>query len=273
MPQNLAITLIQSSLHWENVEANLDMFAKKIAGIASRTDIIILPEMFTTGFSMKAPAFAPEYSKTLDWIKKISAENNCVVTGSVIASGHSGRGAAKMKYYNRLIWMNPDGDYQSYDKRHLFSLSSEEQVYTAGTEKLIVECGGWKICPLICYDLRFPVWSRNTGEPYDLLLYIANWPERRIYAWKQLLIARAIENQCYVAGLNRTGNDGNDFYYSGDSMAVDALGNILYHKKDGEDVCTVELDYEGLQKTREALPFLKDADRFSLNAKPKIQGH
>jgi predicted amidohydrolase len=275
MHQNLRVTLVQSDLHWENIDANLDMFSQKIAGISGSTDLIVLPEMFSTGFSMHVETLAeePGRSKAIEWMKRTAAERECVVTGSLMIRETPGCGKARPKYFNRLIWMEPDGHYLHYDKRHLFGLSNEEQVYTAGDTKIITVWKGWKICPLVCYDLRFPVWSRNSADGYDLLLYVANWPERRIYAWKQLVVARAIENQCYVAGLNRVGNDGGDIYHSGDSMAVDAVGNVLYHKKDEEDVVTVELNYEALQKTREALPFLKDADAFALNPKGKIKAH
>ncbi len=274
MPGNLRITLIQSNLQWENIESNLSGFSQKIESINDATDIIILPEMFSTGFSMNAPALAEKMDgKAVNWMKQTAAANNCVVTGSLIIAEPVGRSKAKMVYYNRLVWMQPNGEYLYYDKRHLFSLSKEETVFTPGTQRLVTEWKGWKICPLVCYDLRFPVWSRNTPDGYDLLIYVANWPEKRVYAWKQLLVARAIENQSFVAGVNRVGNDSNDFYYSGDSMVLDAMGNVLYHKNEGEDVFTVELNYESLQKTRATLPFLADADKFSLNPKSKIQAH
>ena len=196
-----------------------------------------------------------------------------MITGSLIIAVPPNRKKDKKTFYNRLIWMRPDGSFEYYDKRHLFSFSREDEVFTAGSERLLVELKGWKIRPLICYDLRFPVWSRNEVDGYDLLLYVANWPERRIYAWKQLLIARAIENQAYVIGVNRTGNDGNDIYHSGDSMVVNALGNILYHKQDEEDVFTATLQFEDLKKIRETFQFLKDADSFSLSPKSKIKAH
>jgi predicted amidohydrolase len=266
---NLRITLIQTALHWENIEANLSMFSEKVEYIKEQTDLIILPEMFSTGFSMKADMLAEEMhnSKAISWMKKAAQERKCAVTGSLMM--RSGE-----EFFNRLIWVHPDGIIQHYDKRHLFGLSKEEEVYSPGQELLMVELNGWKIRPLICYDLRFPVWSRNGAtEPYDLLLYVANWPERRVYAWKHLLVARAIENQCYVAGLNRVGNDGTDIYHSGDSMVLDPLGNTLYHKEHDEDICTIELSYEELQKVRTNLPFLKDADSFIINPKTRIQGH
>ncbi|HWB63673.1 MAG TPA: amidohydrolase [Chitinophagales bacterium] len=266
--KNLKVTLIQANLHWEDVDANLIMFGEKIAGLKEATDLIVLPEMFSTGFSMNVAKLAEPMnnSKAIKWMRKMAAGKNAVITGSLMLED----GGA---FYNRLIWMLPNGTFEQYDKRHLFSLSNEEKLYTPGNERIMVELKGWRVCPLVCYDLRFPVWSRNEPHGYDLLLYVANWPERRIYAWKQLLVARAIENQSYVIGLNRVGNDGNDIYHSGDSMVVDALGNVLYHKQHDEDVFTTELNYEELEKTRKALPFLKDADSFIVNPKAKIQSH
>jgi omega-amidase len=269
MPEKLKITLVQSNLIWEDVAANIAMFSQKLDSLNVPTDLIILPEMFSTGFSMNVEKLAEPVaeSKALAWMKKTAEDKNCCITGSLMLKENG-------KYYNRLIWMNPDGSFKHYDKRHLFSLSNEQQVYTPGREKIMVELKDWKICPLICFDLRFPVWSRNQkSEPYDLLIYVANWPERRIYAWKHLLIARAIENQAYVIGLNRIGNDGNNIYHSGDSMVVDAMGGLVYHKTEVEDITTFELDFAHLQKIRETLPFLKDADAFAIEPKAKIKSH
>ena len=203
--QNLRVTLIQSNLHWENIPANLEMFSKKIATI-SETDLIVLPETFTTGFSMN-----PKFAETMDgtsvaWMKKTAKEKNSVVCGSLMINDDG-------RFYNRLVWMKPDGESLTYDKRHLFCMSDEPKFFTAGTERLIVELNGWRICPLVCYDLRFPVWARcfdsaqHDIAPYDILLYVANWPERRNVAWKTLLPARAVENQAYVIGANRVGVD------------------------------------------------------------------
>lgn len=264
---NLYITIIQSNLLWEDISSNLEMFSEKIASVKNKSDLIVLPEMFSTGFSMNAKTLAEEMNgKAVQWMRKITAEKNCVITGSLMIKEGG-------NFFNRLIWMTPDGSFEQYNKRHLFSLSNEPKIYTAGEEKIVVELNGWKICPLVCYDLRFPVWSRNKNAEYDVLLFVANWPERRIQAWKHLLIARAIENQSYVVGLNRVGNDGNDIYHSGDSMVVDALGNILYHKINDEDIFTIELKYDDLIKVRKSLPFLKDADGFILNPKLKIKSH
>lgn len=270
--KNLRVTLIQAQLHWENTEANLDMFSNLIAPL-QQTDLIVLPEMFCTGFTMNAPAFAQGMDgRAVKWMRKTAAEKNCVVCGSLIIADNA-------RFYNRLVWMQPDGAYESYDKRHLFSLSNEPSVFSAGTERLIVLLKGWRICPLICYDLRFPVWSRNKIEhssdmpAYDVLLYVANWPERRNFAWQSLLVARAIENQAYVIGVNRVGEDGSGIAHSGDSMVADALGKTLYTKAGQEDIFTIELSAADLNGVRQQLPFLKSADDFEINAKTKIKSH
>ena len=255
------------------------MFSEKIAGIKNKTDLIVLPEMFSTGFSMNAGKLAEDMDgSAIEWMRKTAKEKNCVITGSLIIKDTSppalskGEGA-KVAFFNRLIWINSNGSLEYYDKRHLFSLSKEEEVFTAGKKKLVVELKGWNIRPLVCFDLRFPVWARNVNEEYDVLLYVANWPERRMQPWKYLLIARAIENQCYVVGVNRAGNDNDDVYYSGESMVVDPLGNVLYHKQHDEDVATLELNYDELKKTRTTFPFLKDADSFEIDPKSKIKSH
>lgn len=263
----LRVTLIQSELQWENIPGNLAMFSQKIATFREATDLIVLPEMFSTGFSMRVNELAESMDgSAVQWMRKTAAEKNCIVTGSLIIEEAG-------EYYNRLVWMRPDGSFETYDKRHLFSLSGEEKVYTPGEKSLVVEVNGWRIRPLICYDLRFPVWSRNKNSEYDVLLYVANWPERRIQAWKYLLIARAIENQCYAIGLNRVGNDGNDMYHSGDSMAVDAMGNLLYHQQHNENITTITLNQEELWKVRNTLKFLEDADDFEINPKAKFKSH
>src|SRR5205085_2232368 len=192
--EDLRITLVQTNLHWENKKENLRLFSALIKNIKEKTDIITLPEMFSTGFTMNASnLYGGMNDEAVQWMRDIATEKNCVVTGSLII-GENG------KYYNRLVWMTPDG-IDTYDKRHLFSLAKEDDTFTPGNKKIIKTVKGWKILPLVCYDLRFPVWSRRTDdENYDLIIYVANWPERRVHAWKQLLMARAIENQCYVAG-------------------------------------------------------------------------
>lgn len=257
----LTITTIQSNLDWENKAANLAMFEKKIRSIQEDTEIVVLPEMISTGFSMNPQSLAETMDgETVKWMKKVAAENNIILTGSVIIeeNGH---------FFNRLIWMLPNGQYGHYDKRHRFAYAGENDKYTAGTKRLIASVKGWKINLLVCYDLRFPVWSRqqiHEGPEYDVLIYVANWPERRSIAWKTLLVARAIENQCYVVGVNRVGNDGHNIYHSGDSMIVDPLGEILYHCNDDEDIFTIALDKTHLQNVREKFPFWKDADKFKI---------
>ena len=257
---SLSITTIQTNIYWEDKMANLEMLEEKITGIKEKTEIVILPEMFSTGFSMKPEQLAETMEgETVQWMKKVAAKKKIILTGSIIIE-------EKGKYYNRLVWMLPNGQSGIYDKRHRFGYAGEDHYYTAGTKRLIASVKGWKINLQVCYDLRFPVWARQQLQPeapeYDVLIYVANWPERRSHAWKILLQARAIENQCYVVGVNRVGKDGNDIYYSGDSMIIDPLGEIRYTKKDEEDIVTIALDKTQLQTIREKLPFLKDADQF-----------
>jgi len=259
---SLTITIIQADLHWENKKVNRQMLEEKIYSVSEKTEIVVLPEMFTTGFSMKPELFAETMEgETVSWMKKIAAEKKIILTGSVIIK-ESGN------YYNRLIWMLPNGEHGHYDKRHLFAYAGEDNHYTAGTKRLIASVKGWKINLQVCYDLRFPVWARQQSQPegpeYDIILYVANWPERRSLAWKSLLQARAIENQCFVIGVNRVGNDGNNIYHSGDSMIIDPMGEIFYTKKDAEDIFTYTLDKTHLETIREKLPFLKDADGFMI---------
>jgi predicted amidohydrolase len=263
--QSLLITTIQSNLHWENKEANLKMFEEKILQIKEKTNIVVLPEMFTTGFSMQPQILAEKMDgESILWMKKIANKKGIVLTGSLIIEEDG-------QYFNRLIWMLPNGELGFYDKRHCFSLAGEDQHYTSGTKILIASVGGWKINLCICYDLRFPVWTRQVihsdpdKEPapeYDVLIYVANWPEKRSHAWKSLLAARAIENQCYVVGVNRIGNDGNGISHSGNSMIIDPMGSILYQKEHEEDIHTVVLDKSLLDDVRINLPFWKDADHF-----------
>ncbi len=238
------------------------MLEQKIASIKEKAEVVVLPEMFSTGFSMKPKELAETMDgETLQWMKRVAAERKIILTGSVIIEEEG-------NYYNRLIWMLPNGQYGVYDKRHRFAYAEEDKHYTAGNKRLIASVKGWKINLLICYDLRFPVWARQQAQPgemeYDLLIYVANWPERRAQAWKTLLQARAIENQSYVVGVNRVGDDGNDIHYSGESMVIDPLGEILYTKKDAEDIFTIELDKKHLDTVREKFPFWKDADDFTI---------
>jgi predicted amidohydrolase len=271
----LTITGIQTSLHWEDPTANLNMFEEKIKSISEKTEIVVLPEMFSTGFSMKAEQFAESMNgETVQWMKRIAMERKIIITGSVIIEENK-------KYFNRLVWMLPNGEVGVYDKRHLFAFAGEDEHYSPGTKRLIASVKGWKINLQICYDLRFPVWARQSPPPlkkeraagevkhtpeYDLLIYVANWPERRNIAWKTLLQARAIENQCYVVGVNRVGKDGNDIYHSGDSMVIDPLGEILYQKAHDEDIFTISLSKEKLEEVRTRLPFWKDGDNFIIQS-------
>jgi len=265
---NLYITLVQTNLHWEDKAANLQMLEQKISGIGEPTNIVVLPEMFSTGFSMKPELLAEKMDgETVQWMKKIAAEKKIILTGSIMIEEDG-------YYYNRLIWMLPNGQNWHYDKRHLFAYGEEDKHYTAGHKRMIAQVNGWKINLQVCYDLRFPVWARQQvssslehkgGEAeYDILLYVANWPDRRSHAWKTLLTARAIENQCYAVGVNRVGNDGNNIYHSGNSLVADPLGELLYIKEHEEDVFTIALSKEHLNETRNKFPFGKDADGFLL---------
>jgi omega-amidase len=263
----LSITTIQTQLAWEEKTINLQALEQKIKAIDQPTEIVVLPEMFSTGFSMQPSKLAETmHGESVQWMKRVSNENKIVLTGSLIIEEEG-------KYYNRLIWMLPNGQYGYYDKRHLFAFGQEDKFYTAGNKRLIAQVKGWKINLQVCYDLRFPVWARQTPPPlgkagrgleYDVLIYVANWPQKRSHAWKTLLCARAIENQCYVVGVNRVGNDGNNIYHSGNSLVIDPLGQVLYHMADEEDVNTVTLSKEFLNEVREKFPFWKDGDGFSL---------
>lgn len=267
--EDLKVTIVQASLAWEDIDANLAMFSDKLKVVQPDvTDLIVLPEMFSTGFTMNASGVAESMDgKAVQWMKKTAAEKNCVVTGSLVIKEDG-------KYYNRLIWMLPDGKYEVYDKRHLFRMAKEQNTYTIGNKRIIVNLKGWKICPLVCYDLRFPVWSRNVplnteGSPndnvYDCLIYVANWPEVRNHPWKQLLLARAIENQVYVVGINRVGKDGNGVPHTGDSAVINAKGIIISKTKANEEsVETVSLSAKELEDFRKVFPVALDADKFSI---------
>lgn len=233
------------------------MFSQKIQDIKEETHLIILPEMFSTGFSMNAAKLAEASDgDTFQWMVYEAEKNNCAITGSFIVKENS-------KYFNRLYFVFPDGKFKTYDKKHTFTYARENEVYSEGTEKLIVEYQGWKICPLICYDLRFPVWSRNTTE-YDLLIYVANWPRVRTLAWETLLRARAIENMSFCIGVNRVGFDGEDHEYIGRSGVFDSLGNHISSSAFDEFTETVILEKEDLQHNRNRFQFLNDRDSFQL---------
>jgi predicted amidohydrolase len=285
----LTITTIQPDLLWEDKTANLRRLEEKIDGIGVPTELVILPEMFSTGFSMRPATLAERMDgPTVDWMRAVAARKKIILTGSIIIEeeGH---------YFNRLLWMLPNGQYGYYDKRHRFAYAGENECYSAGHKRLIASVKGWKILLLVCYDLRFPVWSRQNptqrpqqsqpptpqqapppgtsplpgppvpeGLEYDLIICVANWPERRSHAWKTLLQARAIENQSYVVGVNRVGDDGNKIYHSGDSLIIDPLGEILYHGAAKEDVFTLTLQKEQLETIRQRFPFWKDADNFNI---------
>lgn len=269
----LTITLMQSYLHWEDKPANLKMFEEKINQLKEKTAIVILPEMFSTGFTMNAAALAEDMNgPTIMWMKHIAATHKIILVGSIIikesstTSSLDGK-AKEERYYNRLIWMLPNGRFGQYDKRHLFCMAGEQDTYTPGDKRLIASVNGWKINLQICYDLRFPVWNRqtpaNTPE-YDVLINIASWGAPRRLAWKTLLQARAIENQAYVIGVNRIGNDGAGNEFAGDSMVIDPVGTILYHKETEEDLFTITLQKEKLEETRTIFPFWKDGDGFNI---------
>jgi predicted amidohydrolase len=259
MTANLRVTMIQADLAWQDPATNRRNLAAHFRGLAGHTDLIVLPEMFTTGFSMDAASLAETMAgATVAWLREESAAVGCVITGSLIVEEDG-------KHYNRLVWATPDGGVAYYDKRHLFRMAHEDQHYAAGDQRLVVTLKGWRVCPLVCYDLRFPVWSRNRGD-YDVLLYVANWPSRRRTAWSALLRARAIENVCYVVGVNRVGKDGNGANYAGDSVALDFLGQVLGGERGGDFVETVVLDRESLATFRRDFPVHLDADDFELRA-------
>ena len=253
----MKIALIQSPLFWENPTANRNHFEEKINAITEKVDLIVLPEMFTTGFTMNpAAVFETMEGETIQWLQLVAKVKNSAITGSLIIK-------EKNNYYNRLVFVFPSGEIQFYDKRHLFTLAGEDKVYTSGNKKWIVDYLGWKICPLICYDLRFPVFARNI-EDYDVLIYVANWPKPRINAWDILLKARSVENMCYTIGLNRTGLDDNNLEYVGHSQTVDFLGNYILEPQEFVGVFIVELNKEKLLETRNKLGFLNDRDSFEL---------
>ncbi len=257
----LKITLIQTHLFWEDKGANLALLEQKIVNLAEPTEVVILPEMFTTGFSMQPSLHAETMEgPSVQWMRKIAMTQKIILTGSLIIeeNGH---------YYNRLIWMLPNGEFGYYDKRHLFAFAGEDQRYTAGNKRLIASVKGWKINLQICYDLRFPTWARQAApNEYDVLVYVANWPEKRSPAWKTLLVARAIENQAFVVGVNRVGLDGNNIAHSGNSMVVSPLGEVLYHSADQESVFQITLQHDELEQTRAQFPFWKDADFFTIQS-------
>jgi omega-amidase len=259
----LTISLVQTNLHWENKAANLAMLHEKICGI-EKTEVVLLPEMFSTGFSMKPTAMAEKMDgPTVQWMADLAAAKKIIIAGSLIIEDDG-------KYFNRLVWMQPNGQCGYYDKRHLFGFAEEDKHYAPGSKRLIASVKGFKLNLMVCYDLRFPVWARqqlqqNNEPEFDALVYVANWPERRSHAWRILLQARAIENQCYAIGVNRVGVDGNGIYHAGHSMVVDAMGNVLYEQEHDETMHTITLHKQALDEVRQKLPFLKDSDSFYID--------
>lgn len=257
MKPEITIAAVQSGITWENAKENCRNFEQKIRGIYA--DIILLPEMFSTGFSMNTKLAEPEYGMSFQWMHEMADITSSVVCGSIMTEQNG-------RYYNRFYWMEPGGKHYFYNKAHLFSLAGEENHYTTDHAKVIIEWEGWKIAPFICYDLRFPVFIRRTEKiNYDLALFVASWPERRSHAWNSLLVARAIENQAYVAAVNRVGTDGNAIPHCGDSMILDAGGKIVAKARPfKEEVIKAVLSKEELLFQRRAFPFFKDRDAFQL---------
>ena len=250
--------MIQTALHWENPQANRNNFEKLISSMTEKVDLIVLPEMFTTGFTMHPASVAESMSgETVKWIKLMAKSTQSAIVGSLVIRENN-------NYYNRLLFVSPDGAITQYDKKHLFTLVGEHKAYSAGNKKLIVEYMGFKICPLICYDLRFPVFSRNT-EDYDLLIYVANWPKSRVNAWDALLKARAIENQCFAVGLNRIGTDNDGCEYVGHSQAMNCFGDYLLEPQENEGIFIINLDKEALLEIKKKFDFLSDRDIFSFS--------
>lgn len=252
--QDLIITIMQTELAWEDIDSNLSQFDDRINTLESPTDLIILPEMFSTGFSMQAEGLAETMDgKAVTWMRQKAAEIKTVITGSVMVRDQD-------RFYNRLVWASPAGPMVTYDKKHLFRYAGEEKVYTAGKKRVTVELKGWRIRPFICYDLRFPIWTRNLNQAYDLAIFVANWPAKRAPHWRALLKSRAIENQAYVAAVNRVGKDGNGFDYSGHSAFIDPLGEVLFEK--AHEACnkTIRLEYNALSRYRKQFPAWMDAD-------------
>ncbi len=258
MKKTFKVALIQSSLVWHQPEQNRINFAETILSIHEEVDLILLPEMFTTGFTMQPEEVAESMDgNSIQWMIEIAKRKQAAIGGSLVIQDGG-------KFYNRFVFALPNGLIETYDKRHTFTLAGEDKIYSGGSEKYIIDYLGWKFCPMVCYDLRFPVWSRNT-EDYDVLFYVANWPKPRIEAWDALLKARAIENMSYCIGVNRVGLDHNQHEYSGHSAAYDGLGNLLTDFEDGkEGVRLVSLDKDHLITIREKLKFLQDRDHFNL---------
>jgi len=251
------ITIIQPDIIWENKKENIKQYTKIISNNTDNKDIIILPEMFTTGFTMEPKKFAEKMGGiSTKWMIKMAETHDCAIVGSLIIEENG-------NYYNRLFFTQPNGIVDYYDKKHLFAFAGENNNYTPGNRKNIVDYNGWRINLMVCYDLRFPVWSRNQND-YDMIIYVANWPEQRNTAWKSLLQARSIENQCYVVGVNRVGKDGKNNNYSGDSSVFDPLGELVWRESNKVSYHTIKLDKNKVNETREQFPFYLDADKFKI---------
>ncbi len=259
MKKILKTVLVQTDTIWENINENLQRLSLKLNSISEDVDVIILPELFSTGFTMNAKPVAELMNgKAIKWMLEKASDKNSLIIGSLIISENE-------NIYNRLIAAFPNGEIQYYDKRHLFSYAEEDKVFTVGNKRLTIEYKGWKILPLICYDLRFPVWARNTDN-VDLIIYVANWPNARIYAWDTLLKARAIENLCYVIGVNRVGIDNNDLIYTGHSAAIDVMGHtLLDFDESKQEIKIISLQKDYITKTRKRFRFLEDRDVFKID--------
>jgi omega-amidase len=255
--QDLTVTVVQTELAWQGPATNRHRFGDIIDGLPDGTDLVVLPEMFATGFTMDPVTNAESMDgPTVAWLADVARHKGVTLCGSLVIG-------AGGKFYNRLIWMSPAGECHTYDKRHLFRMAGEDQQYTAGTSRKLMQLKDWRICPLICYDLRFPVWSRG-ADAFDLQIFVANWPAARRSAWRALLPARAVENQCYCLGVNRIGTDGNGIAYSGDTLVADFMGNVTLDLGAEERTATVTLDGAALARYREKFPAWRDADAFRL---------
>ena len=274
MKNELNIVGIQAELVWQNSKQNISFFEEQIKRLKTAVDLIVLPEMYSTGFTMHPEEVAEQMDGfTISWMQKIALEKQAAICGSLVisetietpSSKNNGNALTTTNYYNRFVFVHPSGAIQTYDKRHSFTLAGEDKVYSAGNQRILIYYKGWKICPFICYDLRFPVWSRNNNH-YDLLIYVANWPTTRIKAWESLLKARAIENMSYVIGVNRTGRDKNNYAYSGNSLILDSFGEILSDlEKNTIGIVSATLDKAQQEVTRAQLGFLKDMDSFQIS--------
>jgi predicted amidohydrolase len=261
----MRVSLVQGATRWHDAAANRDYYGALVRPLRGQTDLVVLPETFLSGFTNEALGHAEAMDgEGLRWLRALAAEVGAVVTGSLVVREGE-------RCVNRLVWMRPDGTHVQYDKRHLFRMAGEHERYAGGNERVVVELAGWRICPLVCYDLRFPVWSRNRYDraaarfDYDLLIYVANWPSARRHPWRSLLVARAIENLSYCVGVNRVGIDGNDLHYAGDSVAIDFVGQPLVELGAQEQVVTVSLDAAALAAHRARFPAWMDADEFTIS--------